>query len=126
MNAGAHEQEFLSSVHKQVSTGVDAVVAPLMPSSAMSNGDRPGDGVGQGWVAARVLGRLKTFTNVNELNLLIKFSEKEEISGMRRMVLKVLSTIIFLCLVDIVTSLKIPYATGKLEGCKASFTLLIV
>lgn len=91
----------------------------------MSSLDSPGDGVGQDRVAARVPGQSKNFTNMNKLNLLINFSEKEETSGMRQMELKVLSTVISLCVIDIVTSLKIPYATGMLEGCKARFTLLI-
>lgn len=48
----------------------------------------------------------------HELNLSINFLEKEEV-----MELEVLSTIIFLCAIDVVTSLKIPYATGMLLGC---------
>ena len=88
--------------------------------------DRPGDGVGQDWAAAHVLGQLKNFTNMNELNLLINFSEKEEISSMRQVELKLLPTIISICVIDVVTSLKIPCAAGMLEGYKARFTLLIV
>lgn len=33
MNMGAQEQELLSYTHKQVSTGFEAVLAPLVPSS---------------------------------------------------------------------------------------------
>lgn len=38
------------------------------------------------------------------------------------MELKVLSTVISLCVTDVVTSLRIPHATGVLEGCGARLT----
>lgn len=68
----------------------------------------------------------KNLMNVNELNHLINFLEKEEISGMRQMELKVLPTVISRCVTDAVTSSKIPSATGMGERGRARFTLLIV
>lgn len=125
MNRRAQEQELLSSMHK-VCTGFEAVTERLMPSGPRIT-----------WtVLVTEWGRTgqlhvfyidcKKFTYVNELNLLIHLLEKEEISGMRQMDLKILSTIISLFAIDVVTSLEVPYARGMLEGCKARFTLLVV
>lgn len=65
------------------------VIAPLMPSNPRGVVGYPRDGA-----TAHVLGQLENFTNVNESNLLINFSAKDEISTMRQMELKVLSAVI--------------------------------
>lgn len=53
----------------------------------------------------------KAFTYVNELNLLINFSEKEEVSCGRQMELKVVPTLISLGVIDGVTFPNVPHAT---------------